>query len=122
MRLVVRPEAQRELLAAQAWYEERSPGLGFEFARAVDAAIARTLRMPLAFPRIETEFRHVIARKFPYSIGLNPIRQTQPWHSLELALVVCDKDRAERQGVSCDPQIQWANRRSLARPNTARWQ
>ena len=68
MRLVLRPEAQRELLAAQTWYEERSPGLGFEFARAVDAAIARVLRMPLAFPRIEAEFRHVIARKFPYSI------------------------------------------------------
>ncbi|HSV54815.1 MAG TPA: type II toxin-antitoxin system RelE/ParE family toxin, partial [Burkholderiaceae bacterium] len=68
---VFRPEAQRELLEAQAWYEERSPGLGFEFARAVDAAIARALRMPLAFPCIEAQFRHVITRKFPYSIVYN---------------------------------------------------
>jgi plasmid stabilization system protein ParE len=68
MQFVFRPEAQSELLAAQAWYEERSPGLGFEFSRAVDVAIARALRMPLAFPRIEGEFRHVITRKFPYSI------------------------------------------------------
>ena len=60
MRLVFRPEARRELLDAQAWYKESSPGLGFEFARAVDAAIARALRMPLAFPRIEAEFRHVM--------------------------------------------------------------
>jgi hypothetical protein len=36
MRIVFRYEAQRELLEARAWYEERSPGLGFEFARAVD--------------------------------------------------------------------------------------
>ena len=50
------------------WYEERSVGLGFEFARAVDAAVSRLVRMPLAFSRIEGEFRHVITRKFPYSI------------------------------------------------------
>ena len=41
MELVFRPEAIQELLAAQAWYEARSVGLGFEFARAVDAAIAK---------------------------------------------------------------------------------
>jgi hypothetical protein len=46
MQLVFRPEAQRELQEAQDWYEERSPGLGFEFARAVDAAVARVLRIP----------------------------------------------------------------------------
>jgi len=68
MRLVFRPEAQDELLEAQAWYESRSPGLGYEFARAVDAATSSALRMPLAFPRIEAQFRHVILRKFPYSI------------------------------------------------------
>lgn len=68
MQLVFRPEAQQELLEARAWYEARAVGLGFEFARAVDAAVAKALRMPLAFPRIETEFRHVITRKFPYSI------------------------------------------------------
>lgn len=79
MQLVFRPEAQRELLEAQAWYEERSPGLGFEFARAVDVATARVLRMPLAFARIDDNFRHVITRKFPYSII---------YYSLESELVV----------------------------------
>ncbi len=68
MQWVFRPEARQELLEAQAWYEARSPGLGFEFARAIDAALARALRMPLAFPCIEGEFRHVITRKFPYSL------------------------------------------------------
>jgi plasmid stabilization system protein ParE len=68
MQLIFRPEAQTELLAAQAWYEARSPGLGFEFARAVDAAVARVQRMPLTFPCVEADFRHVMARKFPYSI------------------------------------------------------
>ena len=68
MKVVFTIEAQQELLQAQVWYEERSVGLGFEFARAVDAAVSRLVRMPLAFSRIEGEFRHVITRKFPYSI------------------------------------------------------
>ena len=68
MQLVFRPEARLELLEAQAWYESRAVGLGFEFARAIDAAVARAMRMPLAFPRIEAEFRHVITRRFPYSV------------------------------------------------------
>ena len=68
MLLVFRPEAHRELLEAQAWYEARSVGLGFEFARAVDAAVARALRFPFAFPVIEAEIRHVITRQFPHSV------------------------------------------------------
>ena len=68
MRLVFRPEARRELLEAQAWYETRAAGLGLEFARAVDAAVAQVLRMPLAHPVIDDAFRHVYLRRFPYSI------------------------------------------------------
>lgn len=75
MRLIFRPQAQAELLEARAWYDERAPGLGLEFARAVDAAaVAQALRMPLAFPRIEGDFRHVITRRFPYSIIYRPAR------------------------------------------------
>ena len=88
MHVVFRPEAQQELLEAQAWYEERSPGLGFEFARAEDAAIARALRMPLAFTLVEAEFRHVITRKFPYSIIYKPTGS-------ELVVVSCFHHRRE---------------------------
>lgn len=68
MRVVFRPQARAELHEARAWYEDRSPGLGSEFARAVDAAVERALRMPLAFGLIEADFRHVVMRRFPYSI------------------------------------------------------
>ncbi len=34
MLVVLRPEAEHELLEAQAWYESKALGLGFEFARA----------------------------------------------------------------------------------------
>lgn len=72
MRLVVSAAAHDELLQAQAWYERQSPGLGFEFARAVDVAVIRALRTPLAFPPIETEFRYVLMRRFPYSVIYHP--------------------------------------------------
>ena len=82
MQLVFRPEALKELLEAQAWYEDRSPGLGFEFARAIDAAVVRALRTPLDFACVESSFRHVIARKFPYSIIDHPSES-------ELVVVSC---------------------------------
>jgi plasmid stabilization system protein ParE len=46
MTLSFRPEAEREMLEAKAWYEARSPGLGLEFARAVEAALMNAARHP----------------------------------------------------------------------------
>ena len=45
MRVGFRPEARAEVLEARSWYEAHSPGLGLEFARAVDAALAAALRV-----------------------------------------------------------------------------
>ena len=68
MNVVFRPEALDELLETQAWYELQAPGPGLEFARLADAAVAAVLRNPLAFERIEGEFRRVIFRRFPYML------------------------------------------------------
>lgn len=68
MLLVFRPEAQEEILAAQVWYEERSSGLGLEFARALDVAVERIRRTPTAFASLEAQYRHLMLRRFPYSI------------------------------------------------------
>lgn len=68
MRALFRPEAEQELLDAQAWYESKALGLGFEFARTADAAIASALRNPFGHLRIEGEFRRVLFRKFPYTL------------------------------------------------------
>ncbi|MDP1941215.1 MAG: type II toxin-antitoxin system RelE/ParE family toxin, partial [Gallionella sp.] len=68
MRLIFRPEAERELLQAQAWYESISPGLGLEFAQAAETAIAAALRNPSGHRRIQDDFRRVLFRKFPYSL------------------------------------------------------
>ena len=49
-RLLFRPEARDDLREAQDWYEARSPGLGLEFARAIDAVLSAIARTPGAFP------------------------------------------------------------------------
>ena len=46
MRILFRPEARAEVLEAQAWYESRAAGLGLEFARALEAAVATASRNP----------------------------------------------------------------------------
>ncbi|HIP83629.1 MAG TPA: type II toxin-antitoxin system RelE/ParE family toxin [Desulfocapsa sulfexigens] len=72
MQVVFRPEAEQEIFEAQDWYESCSLGLGYEFARAVEVAVELAIRMPLAHPQIEGEYRHVILRRFPYSIIFLP--------------------------------------------------
>lgn len=68
MRLRFRPEARLDVLEAREWYESRAAGLGFEFARAVDAAAAGILRFPASHPRVHGEVRKAIMRRFPYSL------------------------------------------------------
>ena len=67
-RLVFRREARAEVRAARDWYDERAPGLGLEFARAVDAAIAAIRQNPEAYPLVEGDIRRAILRRFPYNI------------------------------------------------------
>ena len=45
------PEAEAEFLGAVDWYEERSAGLGGDFAAEIHAAIQRAVAMPLAAGR-----------------------------------------------------------------------
>jgi len=68
MRVLFRPEARAEALDAKEWYETHVPGLGYEFARALDAAVQSASRMPLAFPSIDAECRRVLMRRFPFSV------------------------------------------------------
>jgi plasmid stabilization system protein ParE len=68
MRVVFRPEAKAESLDARNWYESRSPGLGLEFIRALEAAVAAAARNPELFALVEGDLRRVIFRRFPYSL------------------------------------------------------
>ena len=68
MRLVVREAAEADISEAARWYEERSPGLGDEFLRAVDVALAEITRMPERYAIVRGEARRVLLRRFPYAV------------------------------------------------------
>ena len=68
MRILFRPEARTEALEARSWYEARSVGLGLEFARSLDAAIAAAFRDPAAYSLVEGDCRRILLRRFPFSL------------------------------------------------------
>lgn len=68
IRIEIRPEARNEMHQAFAWYEEKQPGLGYQFLFAVDVALERIRRHPKTFPLIEDEVRKALLRRFPYAI------------------------------------------------------
>ena len=67
-RLVVRAAAEADITGAALWYEQRSPGLGAEFLRAVDVTLAEIARMPKRFPLVYHESRRATLRRFPYAV------------------------------------------------------
>jgi toxin ParE1/3/4 len=68
MHILFRPQARDEALEAQAWYESRATGLGLEFARALDAAVAAAVRNPAMFTLVTGDCRRVLLRRFPFSM------------------------------------------------------
>ena len=65
-RLFVRRAARQEIAEAFRWYEERSPGLGHEFLRAVRATLARIEREPELYPLAVDDIRKAPLHRFPY--------------------------------------------------------
>lgn len=67
-RLLLEPEAELDLAAAGAWYEERSIGLGAEFLRNVRATLSAIARQPDLFPIVHGTVRRANLRRFPYAV------------------------------------------------------
>ena len=68
MHILFRPQARDEALEAQVWYESRAAGLGLEFARALDAAVAAAVRNPEVFTLVTGDCHRVLLRRFPFSM------------------------------------------------------
>ncbi len=71
--LIVLDEAEDELIEAEKWYERQRSGLGPEFRTAIDEAMERLLKAPLAASPIlnlppSIGARRVQVKRFPYSI------------------------------------------------------
>lgn len=69
-RLIIRPEAESDIIDAAVWYESREAGLGFEVSAEIRAAIKRAVEYPRAHMllRKHPEVRRILAQRFPYRI------------------------------------------------------
>ena len=67
-RVIIRPEARRDLNEAKTWYRAISLELKNDFVRRVDDAVALARERPLAFQIVHRTFRRVLLHRFPYSL------------------------------------------------------
>ena len=67
-KVIVRPEAAREVQEGFDWYEERSEGLGLEFLRSAEACLSSIQRNPSAYSIAHDQVRRALLRKFPYAL------------------------------------------------------
>jgi plasmid stabilization system protein ParE len=66
--LIIRPEAENDLEESFLWYQEQSPGLGFEFLRCIDAAFETIMEYPDLYQKVYKDVRRALPRRFPYEI------------------------------------------------------
>jgi toxin ParE1/3/4 len=59
------PEANEDLLEAQAWYDDIRPELGERFALTVEATVEAIAENPLQFPVVYRSRRRAGVRRFP---------------------------------------------------------
>ena len=62
------PPAVRDVREAARYYEEKVPGLGFEFIAEVRAALRRIVAHPPAWCPLDDEFRRCRTSRFPYGV------------------------------------------------------
>jgi plasmid stabilization system protein ParE len=67
-RLIIAPEAARDVDEAYGWYESQRVGLGEEFLGCVDAGIQAICRMPEMHAKVYKDYRRGLVRRFPYAV------------------------------------------------------
>lgn len=68
MELRLSSAAQRDLSDLIAWYERQQIGLGSEFLRCFDAALAEVEQFPSIGTQVDTDYRRCLTKRFPVSI------------------------------------------------------
>jgi plasmid stabilization system protein ParE len=66
--LVLRPEAEADILEAFRWYESKRVGLGEDFLDETEAAFARITEVPDSFPVAHRGLRRAVLKRFPYLV------------------------------------------------------
>jgi len=66
--IVLRPEAQTDLLEAREWYEQQRRGLAEAFVDRVDEMFSRIREFPELYAVVLRDVRRGKLRKFPYVV------------------------------------------------------
>lgn len=67
-RIVIHPDADRELGQAQIWYEERLAGLGQMFFSEIESAIYTIQDSPDIWPNYVNGTRRFLVHRFPFAV------------------------------------------------------
>jgi toxin ParE1/3/4 len=67
-RLIVRPEAEKDIAEAFEWYERQRKGLGDDFLLRVESTFDTLFHDPFAYAPIYKETRRKLLRRFPYGV------------------------------------------------------
>jgi len=67
-RLIVRPEAERDLSEAYEWYEAQVPGLGAQFVEEFERTLESIQQFPEKQAAIYRDVRRALTHRFPYLV------------------------------------------------------
>jgi plasmid stabilization system protein ParE len=66
--MIISPEAEADLSAAQDWYDQQRQGLGATFLSHVQDMLQRIERTPEMHAAVHQDVRRAVMRRFPYVI------------------------------------------------------
>lgn len=66
--MIIRPEAEADLVNTRDWYERQRAGLGAEFLLCVEEVIERISRTPEMYAVVYQDIRRALTRRFPYAV------------------------------------------------------
>ncbi len=66
--VLLRPEAEQDLVDTAAWYEERLPGLGQQFLDEAQVVFSKLADTPLAYTIVHRSTQRVVMRRFPFCV------------------------------------------------------
>lgn len=68
MRVIYHPQANREVVEAAYFYDEKRPGLGVDFLDELERVVAHIAKNPNQFAVERGDIRRAMLKRFPYRI------------------------------------------------------
>jgi plasmid stabilization system protein ParE len=66
--VIIRPEAERDIVDAVDWYEDQQSGLGNRFRRSLDQVLGQIELMPEMHRVVHKDVRRALTKPFPFAV------------------------------------------------------